>query len=74
VHPLIVWETLEVPATVTVMEGVVAPLVHNNDPVYPPAVSVELPQLFTTVTVGAAGMGMGAATTLPAALLQPLTV
>ena len=44
------------PAAVTVMEAVVAPVFHNNDPVNDPAVKVELPQLFTTVTVGAAGM------------------
>ena len=38
------------------MEAVVAPVFHNNEPENEPAVSVELPQLFTTVTVGAAGM------------------
>jgi hypothetical protein len=36
-----------------VIEAVVAPVLHNKDPVNDPAVNVELPQLFTTVTVGA---------------------
>jgi hypothetical protein len=54
-----------VPAEVTVIEGVVAPVFHNNDPVNDPAVNVELPQLFTTVTVGAETLAFnGAATPL----------
>ena len=61
------------PAAVTVMEEVVAPLLHNKDPV---AVveSVELPQLFTTVTTGVAGVVLGAAILLPGALVHPFTV
>jgi len=43
------------PPCVTVIDGVVAPLLHNKDPVKEPAVNTELPQLFTTVTVGADG-------------------
>ena len=54
------------------IEVVVAPLLHN---IASPAGidSVELPQLFTTVTTGAAGMVFGAATPEPAALLHPFT-
>jgi hypothetical protein len=39
------------------MDEVVAPLLHNKEPVNNVAVNVELPQLFTTVTPGAAGIG-----------------
>ena len=56
VHPLTVCLTVYVPAAVTVMDAVVAPVFHNNEPVNDPAVNVELPQLFTTDTVGAPGM------------------
>jgi len=44
-----------VAAFVTVMDVVVAPLLHNNEPVKLPAVNTELPQLFTTLTEGAVG-------------------
>jgi hypothetical protein len=47
--------TVYVPAVVTVMELVVAPVFHNNEPV-PVAVNTELPQLLVTETVGAEGM------------------
>jgi hypothetical protein len=47
-----------------VIEAVVAPVLHNKDPVNDPAVNVELPQLFITVTVGADTFN-GAATPLP---------
>ena len=55
----------------TVIDGVVAPLLHNKFPV---AVvdSIDVPQLFTTVTTGTAGFVLGADTPLPAELLQPL--
>jgi uncharacterized protein YqjF (DUF2071 family) len=56
------------------MDAVVAPLLHNNDPVNPDAVNTELPQLFTTDTDGTDGMGFGAAVPLPGALVHPLTV
>ena len=58
---------------VTVIDEVVAPLLHNNVPV---AVveSVELPQLFTTVTTGVAGTALGADDPLPAVLVHPFTV
>ena len=63
------------PAAVTVIEGVVAPVFHNNDPVNDPAVNVELPQLFTTLTVGAGTLALsGAALPLPGALVEPFTV
>jgi len=64
-----------VPAAVTVIEAVVAPVLHNKDPVNDPAVNVELPQLFTTDTVGADTLEFnGAATPLPGVLVQPFTV
>jgi hypothetical protein len=55
VHPFTVCVTVYVPAVLTVMDVVVAPVLHNNDPVKPVAVNTELPQLFTTDTAGAAG-------------------
>ncbi len=57
----------------TVIDGVDAPLLHNNVPV---AVveSVELPQLLATVTTGATGITLGADAPLPAVLVHPLTV
>lgn len=72
-QPFTVVVTEYVPAVTTVMELVVAPLLHNNEP---PAVvdSTELPQLFTTVTTGVAGVVPGAATPVPAALVHPFTV
>ena len=58
---------------VTVIEAVVAPLLHN---IVPPVGidKVELPQLLTTVTTGAAGPVPGAAIPEPAALAHPPTV
>ena len=55
------------------MDEAVDPLLHNN---VPNAVveSVELPQLFATVIDGADGIAFGAATPLPAGLLQPFTM
>ena len=52
----------------------VAPLLHNSVPVKLLAVSVELPQPFTTVTVGADGPAFGADVPEPLALAQPFTV
>lgn len=60
-------------ALVTVIEEVVAPLLHNNDPVAVVA-KTEFPQLFVTVTTGAEGVDFGAAIPLPNALAQPFTV
>ena len=56
------------------MDGVVAPLLHDNEPVNPDAVNTELPQLLITATVGTATVPVGAAVPLPAALVQPFTV
>ena len=57
------------------IEAVVAPVLHNSDPVNDPAVNVELPQLFTTFTVGADTLVFtGAATPLPGLLVHPFTV
>ena len=55
------------------MDGVIAPLLHNKVPV---AVvdSADVPQLFATVTIGAAGIALGADAPLPAALTHPFTV
>ena len=48
---------------------------HNSDPVNDPAVNVELPQLFTTLTVGDGTLALsGAAVPLPGALVEPFTV
>ena len=56
-----------------VIEAVVWVLPQNMDP--PSGIDkVELPQLFTTVTIGAAGIGFGSAIPLPAALIHPLIV
>ena len=59
---------------VTVIDVVVALLLHNNVPVKLPAVSTDLPQLSTTVTVGADGIATGADVPLPLKLVHPLTV
>ena len=57
------------------IDGVVAPVLHNNDPVNDPAVNIELPQLFTTVTVGEETLAFnGAAIPLPEGLVHPFTV
>src|SRR6185295_17808411 len=73
-HPFTVCVTLYVPAEVTVIEGVVAPVFHNSDPANDPAVNVELPQLLTTVTVGAETLAFnGAAIPVPAELVHPFT-
>ena len=65
--------TVYVPAVVTVIEAVVAPLLHN---IVPPAGidKSELPQLLTTVTTGVAVIAFGAARPEPVALIHPLTV
>ena len=52
------------------IELLVALLLHNNEPVKLLAVSVELPQLFATVTVGAFGTTFGAEVPEPAELVQ----
>jgi hypothetical protein len=75
VHPLTVWVTVYVPGVVTVIELVVAPLLHNNEPVNDSAVNIELTQLSTTVTAGGSTTALiGAAVPLPSALIHPLTI
>ena len=74
VQPFSVCVTEYVPAVVTVIDEVVAPLLHNKEPVNDVAVNVELPQLSTTDTMGADGIAFGAATPLPEGLVQPFTV
>jgi hypothetical protein len=72
VHPLTVCVTVYVPAVVTVMGLVVAPVLHNNDPVKFDAASVDVPsQLSVTVTVGAAGALPGFAIPLPSGEVHP---
>jgi phage-related protein len=56
------------------MDAVVAPLLHKIEPVVLEAVSVDVPQLFTTATVGADGAAFGAAVPCAGALTQPFTV
>jgi hypothetical protein len=53
--------------------GLLSPVLHNRAP---EAVvdKVVVPQLFVTDTTGVAGRAVGAATLLPARLVQPLTV
>jgi putative N-acetylmannosamine-6-phosphate epimerase len=73
-QPSTVWVTVYVPALFTMMEEVVAPVLHNNIPV---AVvdKVDVPlQLLTTFTIGVAGAIFGAAVPEPASLTQPSTV
>jgi hypothetical protein len=61
-----------VPAVVTVIDGVVSPVLHNNAPVKFDAVSNEVPsQLSATVTVGAAGALPGFATPPPGLEIHP---
>lgn len=62
------------PPVVTVIDGVVAPLLHSNVPVKFDAVKTELLQLSATLTEGAVGIGLGAAVPLPGVLVQPPTV
>ena len=59
----------------TVMKLVVSPVLHNNVPLTPVAVNIELLQLFSTLTDGVATAEfIGAAVPLPSGLLQPSTV
>lgn len=75
VQPLMVCVTVYVPEVATVIEAVVAPLLHNKEPVNDPAVRIELPQLFVTVTVGVGTAALfGAATPEAGALVHPLIV
>jgi hypothetical protein len=74
-QPLTVWVTVYVPAEPTVIDVVVAPVLHNNEPVKAEAESVDVPlQLLTTDTVGAVGTVLGEAVPEPFELTQPFTV
>jgi hypothetical protein len=67
--------TVYVPGVDTVMEEVVAPLLHSKEPVKSEAVNTELPQLSVTVTFGVATTELiGEASPLPAVPVQPSTV
>ena len=55
------------------MEDVVAPVLHNKEPVAV-ADKVDVPQLSVTATTGADGIAFGKAAPEPAALTQPFTV
>ena len=55
--------TVYVPAVVTVMDEVVAPVLHNNGSL-PEVNNFELPQVFNTVTT-TDGIAFGAAIPLP---------
>ena len=61
------------PASDTMIEEAVSPVLHNK---LPPALvdNTVLPQLLVTVTSGADGIDLGAAIPEPAALVQPFTV
>jgi hypothetical protein len=76
VHPTPTdWVTVYVPAVVTVIDGVVAPVLHSNAPVKFDAVSNDVPsQLSVTVTVGAVGALPGFAAPLPAVDVHVPTV
>jgi hypothetical protein len=74
VQPFTVCVKVYVPPVVTVIDVVVSPVLHSNDPVNDPAVKTEWPQLFATVTVGAGGIIFGEAVALPSALTHSLTV
>ena len=57
------------------IDEVVAPLLHNSEAAGGLTERVEVPlQLLTTVTTGIAGIDLGAAALLPAALVHPFTV
>ena len=71
VHPPTDCDKVYVPAVVTVMELVVSPVLHDNDPVTPVAVRTELPQKLLTDMPGAAGVSLGADVALAAGLEQP---
>jgi len=65
-----VWVTVYVPAAVTVIDDDVAPVLQAKVPVAL-VDNLELPQLSTSVTDGAAGIVLGAAMADPAGLVQP---
>jgi hypothetical protein len=68
VQPPTVCVTVYVPAVVTLIDAVVAPVDHNK--FVPVADKVDEPQLFVTVTTGADGIAIGAATPEPLIALK----
>ena len=56
------------------MDGLVAPVLHNNDPVNPVAVNKELPQLFEHVMPEQLELISVLLFRLPGALVHPFTV
>jgi hypothetical protein len=67
--------TVYIPGFDTLIDEEVAPLLHNKEPVKSTAVSIELPQLLVTVTVGVATFEfIGAAVPLAALLVHPSIV
>lgn len=73
VQPFTDCVTVYVPAVVTVIDAVVSPVLHNNEPVTAEAVNNELPQLLVVFTVGGSGVVFGAEVPLPSGLVQPFT-
>jgi putative N-acetylmannosamine-6-phosphate epimerase len=73
-QPSTVCVTVYVPAVLTIMEEVFAPVLHNKVPDAVVDKVVEPLQLLTTFTIGVAGVAFGAAVPEPAKLVQPSTV
>ncbi len=61
------------PFCVIVIEGVVAPVLHSTVP-GSAIESFDEPHSFRTLITGVGGIGLGAAVTTPALLVQPLSV
>jgi hypothetical protein len=72
IHPATVCVTVYAPAVVTVIDAAVEPVDHNK--LVPVATRSDDPQLSVTVTVGAAGTGVGLAIPEPVVLVHPATV
>ena len=73
VHPFTDWVTVYIPAVLTGIDGFVDPLFHNNVPVQPEAVRVEVPSQFSTTDTVGTGVILGAAVPEPGKLVHPLT-
>jgi hypothetical protein len=73
VQPSTVCVTVYVPATGTVMDTEVSPVLHTKEPVKSEAVMTELSQLLATEIVGANGIVFGAAVPIAGKLIHPFT-
>jgi hypothetical protein len=73
VQPFTVCVTVYVPATGTIIDPEVSPVLHSNEPVKSEAVKTELSQLLATEIVGANGIVLGAAVPIAGELLHPFT-